>query len=166
MMGQMRSVSVTIPSVAARMRRSAAFAPVFGVDILFRHQPAQVKNHPDAETALQSESYSCGNVTARMDHLDPVTTNERARFAIAGDYVVGRRGYRWSLMITQPVPFDALGFQLRAQLFAVRNAFGRKRFRPFETQQRKLHSAPRQLAQVRQHLALAERVKHAVVRDE
>src|SRR5262245_37054950 len=68
--------------------RQPAFAPVFSVDIFFRHQAAQVKDHFDPETTLQSESNRRGNMTTRMNHLDPITTNERAGFAIACHDVV------------------------------------------------------------------------------
>src|SRR5437870_1015769 len=54
-------------------RRNRAFAPVTGVHVLLSHQPADIKNHFDAEPALQSQSDDCGNMCARVDQFDLVS---------------------------------------------------------------------------------------------
>src|SRR6476661_5563716 len=62
--------------------RQAAFAPVSGVDILLSHQPAQVEDHLDTETTFQPERNRGGNVTTRVNHLDPVASHEGGGFAV------------------------------------------------------------------------------------
>src|ERR1044072_9444031 len=69
-------------------------------------------------------------------------------------------------MITQPMPFDVLGFEFLPQFLTLQNSLGLECPGAFEAQQRKPDSSLRKLAQVRKHLTLAERVKHSIVGDE
>src|SRR5215213_11380203 len=66
------------------------FAPVFRVNILLGHQPSQVEDHLRAETSLKCHSNGSGNMSARVDHLNPVAPYQAARFANPGKHVVDR----------------------------------------------------------------------------
>src|SRR5262249_25045566 len=68
--------------------RNSTFAPVFGIDILLGHQSSQIEDHLDAETSLERQGNGRWNMTARMDHLDPVAPHQGARFANSGKHVV------------------------------------------------------------------------------
>src|SRR5688572_9273292 len=101
-----------------------------------------------------------------MDHSDPVTSDQLFRFANARDDVVDRRRNRRTLVITKPVPLDALSVQLPLEGLAPANTFALKRRGTFEIQQRKLHAAFREFAQIWNDLSLTQRVKHSVVGNE
>src|SRR6185503_7397186 len=145
---------------------NAAFTPVFCVDVLLCHQPAHVEDHLRPQPLLQSERDGCGDMSARMDHLDSVAFDECTCFANTGEYVVDRSGHGRALVITQPVPFDAVSSEFLSERLTLRHAFGCERLRSFETQERESNAALRELAQVWNDLALAERIEHSVVRDE
>src|ERR1700682_2501947 len=99
-------------------------------------------------------------MTAGMDQLDLVSADKALRLMHAIGYIKHCSGQRRRLVIAQPVPFDAVFRQLFPQLSAPGWAGWTKRYSSFETQQSESRAALAQLAQVGNHLALAQWVAH------
>src|SRR5215203_5372589 len=68
--------------------RKTTLTPVFGIDVLLRHQPAQIENHLRSESLLQAQRNSGGDMGAGMDHLNPVALYQRGRFTNTRQHVV------------------------------------------------------------------------------
>jgi hypothetical protein len=135
------------------------------IDVLIREQATHVENHLCSKSPLQAKCDRRRDMTARVHQFNLLSSDKLAREARSRKHVVRRCGQRRRFVVRQSVPIDPMLLQFFVKLATSYASPGRVSDLALETEQRELDANFGQLPQVWNHLRLAERIQHSIVRN-